>query len=58
MTHDEEPSDSEVNEYMARKVIGDLLEEYGGSRLMVEVQLSLWLEQEYQAYIIHKETAP
>jgi len=47
---DDEPTDSDVNEYMARKVIQDLLEEHKGRRLIVEAKLSLWLEQEVTAY--------
>jgi hypothetical protein len=54
MTHDDEPSDSAVNEYMARKAIGDLLEEHKGSMTAVQLKLSLWLEDEFICRF-HKE---
>jgi hypothetical protein len=42
-----DPSDSDVNEYMARKAIRDLLEEHDGETLPVLLKLSLWLDEEF-----------
>jgi hypothetical protein len=43
----DEPSDSDVNEYMARKAICDLLEEHKGSMTAVQLKLSVWLDEEF-----------
>ena len=47
MTRADEPSDSDVNEYMARKAICDLLDEHQGSMTAVQLKLSVWLDEEF-----------
>jgi hypothetical protein len=42
---------STLNEAFARKAIRDLLHEYDGHKLMAQLKLSRWLEEEYQTYI-------
>ena len=44
---------STLNEAFTRKAIRDLLHEHDGVIFPVQLCLSLWLEQEYQAY--HKD---
>jgi hypothetical protein len=57
----DEPTDSEVNEYMARKAIRDLICEHHGHRFNVEAKLSIWLMEEYRAWLgpaAHKDNTP
>jgi len=43
---------STLNEAFARKAIRDLLHEHDNSLTQVQLKLSLWLEEEYQTYIL------
>jgi hypothetical protein len=43
---------SGINEWHARTAIRDLLHEHDNSLTQVQLKLSLWLEEEYQTYIL------
>jgi len=57
--------DSSHNEYMARSAIRALLQEHHGNRFTVEAKLSIWIMEEYRAWLgpaahpaAHKDKTP
>jgi hypothetical protein len=49
------------NEYRARSAIRALLQEHHGNRFTVEAKLSIWIMEEYRAWLgpsAHKDNTP